>query len=82
MKRGQIVSVRLYGGSVVPRRVLVDRGAVVVICPEDEYQAASREEREPVGLGFPRQDVIDTAEESQRKSPTKTPRTARAQAGD
>jgi hypothetical protein len=32
--------------------VLADRGEVVVTCSDEEYQAAQKEEREPVGLGF------------------------------
>jgi len=66
MSKGQVVNVRLYGGTTAPRRVLADRGDVVVICSEEEYQAAQKEEREPRGLGFPRIDVIGSRNESRR----------------
>lgn len=59
MIEGQVVTVRLYGGETGVRRVVADKGAVVVICSEGEYANAKREKREPVGLGFPRQDVLE-----------------------
>jgi hypothetical protein len=64
MAKGQIVRVRLFGGAIAPRRVIVDRGNIVVICSEEEYRAAEKEDREPIGLGFPRIDVIGAPSES------------------
>jgi hypothetical protein len=80
MAKGQVVNVRLYGGAVAPRRVIADRGDVVVICSEEEYRTAEKEDREPIGLGFPRKDVI--AEEPARKVASRAARTESAQAGD
>lgn len=57
MKKGQVVMVKLYGGKTAPRRVIAIKPGVVVICAEEEYLAAEREEREPQGLGFPIADV-------------------------
>ncbi len=62
MVNGQVVTVRLYGGGTAQRRVVEDKGNVVVICAEEEYVGAKRECREPVGLGFPREDVLEMAE--------------------
>ena len=58
MTKGQVVTVRLYGGGTAERRVVSEKGRVVVICHEDEYLRAQREGREPSGAGFPREDVI------------------------
>lgn len=55
--KGQIVNVRVYGGKIVQRRLIVKREKVTVICHEDEWQRAIRERREPEGLGFPHEDV-------------------------
>jgi hypothetical protein len=82
MEKGQIVSVRLYGGEIAPRRVLLDRGNVVVICSEEEFQAAQKEEREPSGLGFPRQDVIIPNDVQTKKIVSRVERSERARAGD
>jgi hypothetical protein len=59
---GQVVTVRLYGGDTAQRRVISDKGEVVVICAEEEYANAKREGREPMGLGFPREDVFEMVE--------------------
>ena len=52
--RGSKVKVREFGGGVIERRVVADKGAKVVICNEKEYQAAKEQGREPEGIGFPR----------------------------
>jgi hypothetical protein len=59
---GQVVTVRLYGGETAQRRVIEDKGEVVVICAEEEYVNARREGRQPLGLGFPREDVFEMVE--------------------
>jgi hypothetical protein len=59
-ERGQVVSVKAYGGEVLERRVVADLGRTVVICSETEYQAATVAGREPDGVGFPRVDVSAT----------------------
>jgi hypothetical protein len=60
MTKGQVVTVKLYGGEVANRRVVAVKKNVVVICAEEEYQTAHREGREPEGLGFPWSDVLET----------------------
>jgi hypothetical protein len=62
MVKGQLVTALLYGGGTAERRVVADKGDVIVICSEEEYQKALREGREPSGLGFPRVDVIELME--------------------
>jgi hypothetical protein len=62
-ERGQIVTAKAYGGEVLTRRVVTDRGRTVVICAEVEYQAAIREKREPEGVGFPRADIAVISKE-------------------
>ena len=59
MSKGQIVTVKLYGGATASRRVVAVKRDVVVICAEEEYVAAQREQREPEGLGFPVADVLE-----------------------
>jgi hypothetical protein len=56
--KGNVVKVKLWGGEIAERRLLLDKGSVVVICSESEYREAEREGREPCGLGFPREDVL------------------------
>jgi hypothetical protein len=65
---GKVVKVKLYGGEIAERRLIADKGDVVVICAEQEYLDAQNEGREPSGLGFPREDVlIDALERPQMK---------------
>jgi len=62
MIKGQRVTVRLYGGETGTRRVVAVKENVVVICAEEEYATAQRQGREPEGLGFPWDDVLDEVE--------------------
>lgn len=59
MERGDWVRVRAYGGEIITRRVVEVDGDIIVICRDDEYQAARREGREPVSVGFPRSAIVD-----------------------
>lgn len=68
MTKGEVVTVRLYGGTTAERRVVAEKGDVVVICSEAEYQNAQRESREPSGVGFPREDVIEGVASKKRVS--------------
>jgi hypothetical protein len=67
MSKGEIVTVCLYGGKTAPRRVIADKGKFVVVCHEDEYQSAEADGREPTGIGFPREDVIEQSVSSTNK---------------
>ena len=60
MTKGQVVTALMYGGERADRRVVADKGNVVVICCEEEYQKAEIEGREPSGVGFPRVDVLES----------------------
>jgi hypothetical protein len=84
MVKGQVVTALLYGGGEALRRVIADKGDVIVICSEEEYKQADREGREPSGVGFPREDVIAQAEPVGKRIPASkaTKRTVRSQAGD
>lgn len=59
MVQGQVVTVMLYGGEKAQRRVVSVKENVVVICSEEEYQRAQKEQREPEGLGFPPADILE-----------------------
>ena len=54
---GQVVNVQTYGGERVTRRVVADLGRTVIVCIEEEFDKAARENRKPEGIGFPRKDV-------------------------
>ena len=57
LNRGSVVVVKAYGGEKLTRRVVLDRGASVVICTEREYLRAEKEKCEPDGVAFPRRSV-------------------------
>ena len=59
MPPGSKVKALLYGGEIVERRLIADKGMVIVICAENEWVDAANEAREPRGLGFPRDCVTD-----------------------
>jgi hypothetical protein len=60
MKRGELVRVRVFGGETIDRRVVADKGNYVVVCNEEEYSASIKENREPDGIGFPKEEVSES----------------------
>jgi hypothetical protein len=54
---GALVNVVEFGGRVLVRRVIADKGEKVVVCPDDEYRDAERKNREPIGISFPKRAV-------------------------
>lgn len=57
MQAGERVQVTEYGGNQLVRRVISDRGRVVEVCNESEWEAAQRDRRRPEGIGFPKESV-------------------------
>lgn len=62
VKVGSLVRVRAFGGEVLERRVVADGGAVVFISTDRELEAARREGREPLAVGFKRDLIVDDLE--------------------
>ncbi len=59
LSRGTEVTVIAFGGERLRRRVWEDTGEGVLICREEEYQRAIREQDEANCSGFPKEDVIE-----------------------
>jgi hypothetical protein len=57
MRPGQRVRVTEYGGRKLIRRVVADRGSIIVVCSEREFADAAEKDRQPDGIGFPRECV-------------------------
>jgi hypothetical protein len=51
--------VKAYGGKVIARRVVEVRGRSVAVTTKEEYDAAAKEQREPICIGFPLSDVVE-----------------------
>jgi hypothetical protein len=58
LQRGQQVRVNAYGGKQPCVIVVEDRGDVVLICKPQEFEAARTEKREPVSVGFHKEDIL------------------------
>jgi len=58
MQIGQIVKLRAYGGEIIERRVVAIEADVVAVCTDKEYVEAKQEGREPLAVGFKREDVM------------------------
>jgi len=58
MREGDLVRVRAYGGEQVMRRLVAVRGDILLICRDEEYEAAQREGRQPLCVGFHKEDII------------------------
>lgn len=59
MEVGDRVQVRTLSGAVTERRIagFTDEGELL-ICSEGEYQAAMKENREPRGVGWPKEHIV------------------------
>jgi hypothetical protein len=58
MREGDLVRVKAYGGQELVRRLVAVRGNVYLICRDEEYEAAQRQGRQPVCVGFNKEDII------------------------
>lgn len=61
---GDTVKVRAFIDGVVERRVIGSGFGKVYVCKESEFQSALKENREPVGMGFPLADIVEKTVEN------------------
>jgi hypothetical protein len=54
------VTVIQYGGKVVEKILVEDRGDVLVVTSPEEWNVAQIEEREPVTVGFRREFLVES----------------------
>lgn len=57
MKQGQLITVEGFDRKRVDCRLVEVRGETAIVCSEQEWQKAKRENREPECLGWPIQNV-------------------------
>jgi hypothetical protein len=55
---GELVRVKAFGGKELIRRLVAVQRGTALICNDEEYQAAKKENREPDCVGFRVTDVI------------------------
>lgn len=61
MKKGSVVTARLFGGKKAPRVVVEVEENTVIVCNQAEWDTAKLERREPEGIRLPISDLEDTA---------------------
>ena len=57
LETGEILQVRTFDRGIVERQLVRVSGDIAELTTPEEYQAAAREGREPIRIGFPVQDV-------------------------
>jgi hypothetical protein len=67
LERGQRIRVNAYGGKKPYVIVVEDRGDVVLICKPSEFECAKAENRDPMSIGFHREDIIEPEDQSAPK---------------
>lgn len=53
MKKGEVITVEGFDRKQVDCRLIEVRGDTAIVCSEQEWQKANREDREPECLGWP-----------------------------
>lgn len=61
MTIGKEVSLQAYGGETLKRVLVAVENGVLFVCKRDEFEAAMREERDPICIGFRVEDLVSTA---------------------
>jgi hypothetical protein len=56
MKR---VTVTQFGGTIAEKIVVEDRGDILLLTTEDEWEASKAENRPPISVGFRREYIVD-----------------------
>lgn len=56
-QRGQLVTANAFGGKLLSMIVVEDCGNVVLICKPEEFERAQREDRQPISVGFHKEDI-------------------------
>ena len=54
------VKLQAYGDEEIVRRVVAETDAAVLVCTEDEFSRASREQRDPRAIGFLKEFVLES----------------------
>ncbi len=58
MKRVRLI---VYGGTIAEKILVEERGDVLIVTTEEEFEAAKVENRTPVVVGFRRQYLVDNS---------------------
>ena len=59
MKSGQLLTIMSDRDQVIKRALVSVENDVFFVCKPEEFEAANREGREPICIGFKREYVID-----------------------
>ncbi len=67
MNKGDTVIVLAHGGVKLRRRIVEDKGDVVLLCSDDEFLEAEKIGRVPSCIGFPSKDIINVTAKVKKK---------------
>lgn len=59
MNEGQLVTLLADGNEVIQRQLVSVENGVLFVCKPEEFEAAKKEGREPVCIGFRREYVLE-----------------------
>jgi hypothetical protein len=59
LKKGDLIAVEDYEGNILKRRIVRMSERLAFVCTTQEYEEARKERREPLGVGWPVEDVED-----------------------
>jgi len=58
MQSGQLVTVMASRGEILKRVLVSVENSVYFVCKKEEFDSSVREGREPICIGFKREDVV------------------------
>ncbi len=59
MTAGQVLTLVSYNDVVITRRLVAVENGLLFVCKNEEFEAAKRENREPVCIGFRPEYLVD-----------------------
>jgi hypothetical protein len=60
----QLVTIVSYGDNIIQRKLVSVENGLFFVCKEEEFDAAQRELREPVCIGFRQEYILDSEQPS------------------
>jgi hypothetical protein len=71
MTTGQLLTIVSDGDNIIQRKLVSVENDMFFVCKPEEFEAASRERREPICIGFKREYILDLGDDNRESGQAK-----------